>query len=87
MPTFAGKFRYQNADGSVLQAGPCRVALEAEALTLTPDSGTPLSLDLGDIDVFLPGDYELTLTLYTSKRILLTIGKAMERRWGFRGVG
>ena len=79
MPTFAGKFRYQNADGSVLQAGPCRVALEAEALTLTPDSGTPLSLDLGDIDVFLPGDYELTLTLYTSKRILLSqFGKAFQ---------
>jgi hypothetical protein len=72
MPTFSGKFQYVNPDGSALQAGACRVSFEAETLTLTPASGAPLALDLGDLDVFLPGEYELTLTLYTGKKIILS---------------
>ncbi|MGD0128759.1 MAG: hypothetical protein ABSF46_25685 [Terriglobia bacterium] len=71
MPTFSGKVQYLNSDGSALQAGPCRVSFEAETLTLTPASGAPLALDFGDIDIFLPGEYELTLTLYTGNKILL----------------
>ena len=43
---------YANPDGSALQSGPCRVSFEAETLTLTPASGAPLALDLGDIDLF-----------------------------------
>lgn len=79
MPTFSGKFQYLNPDGSALLAGPCRIAFEAEILTLTPGSGAPLALDLGDIDVFLPGEYELTLTLYTGKKILLNqFGKSFQ---------
>ena len=79
MPTFSGKFQYLNADGSALQAGPCRVSFEAETLTLTPASGAPLALDFGDIDIFLPGEYELTLTLYTGKKILLNqFGKTFQ---------
>ena len=61
-----------NSDGSVLQAGLCRISFETESLTLTPASGAPLALDLGDIDLFVPSDYELTLTLYTGRKILLS---------------
>jgi hypothetical protein len=71
MPSFSGKFQYLNPDGSALQGGACRLSFEAETLTLTPASGAPLTLDLGDIDVFLAGEYELTLTLYTGKKIIL----------------
>jgi len=71
MPSFSGKFQYLNVDGSAALSGPCRVSFEAECLTLTPASGTPLAFDLGDIDVFAPGEYELALTLYTGKKILL----------------
>jgi hypothetical protein len=79
MPTFAGKFQYLNADGSVLQAGPCRVSFEKETFSLAPASGAPLAMDLGDIDVFLPGEYELTLTLYTGKKIVLNqFGKTFQ---------
>jgi hypothetical protein len=79
MPTFSGKFQYLNPDGSAQQVGPCRVSFEAETLTLTPASGTPLAFDFGDIDIFLPGDYELTLTLYTGKKILLSqFGKTFQ---------
>jgi hypothetical protein len=79
MPIFSGKFQYLNPDGSALQAGPCRVSFESETLTLTPASGAPLAFDLGDIDIFLPGDYELTLILYTGKKILLNqFGKTFQ---------
>ncbi len=71
MPTFSGKFQYLNTDGTALQGGPCRLAFETDTLTLTPPSGAPLAFDLGDIDVFVAGDYELTLTLFTGKKILL----------------
>jgi hypothetical protein len=79
MPTFSGKFQYLNPDGTALQAGPCRVSFEGETVTLTPTSGAPLAFDLGDIDIFIPGDYELTLTLYTGKKILLNqFGKTFQ---------
>jgi hypothetical protein len=79
MPIFSGKFQYLNPGGSALQAGPCGVSFEAETLSLTPASGAPLVFDLGDIDIFLPGDYELTLVLYTGKKILLNqFGKAFQ---------
>ena len=71
MPTFSGKFQYAKPDGSTLQACPCKLSFEAETLTIIPASGAPLTLDLGDIDVFLPGEYELTLTLYTGNKIVL----------------
>jgi len=79
MPTFSGKYQYQNTDGSALQGGPCRVSFAAETITLTPVTGAPLTLDLGDFDVFLPDEYELTLTLYTGKKILLNqFGKTFQ---------
>jgi hypothetical protein len=79
MPSFSGSFKYARPDGSSLQAGPCRLSLEAETLNVTPTSGTPLVIDLGDIDVFSLGDYELTLTLYTGAKIVLNqFGKTFQ---------
>jgi hypothetical protein len=71
MPTFTGSFDYTRADGAALESGPCGLSFEAETLTVTPASGPPLTIDLGDIDLFLPGEYELSLTLYTGAKILL----------------
>jgi hypothetical protein len=79
MPTFTGSFDYTQANGAVLESGPCGLSIGAETLTVTPTSGAPLTLDLGDIDLFLPGEYELTLTLYAGARILLRqFGKAFQ---------
>ena len=76
---FSAKFQYAGPNGTVLQAGPCGVSFDAETLTVTPASGTPLVVDLGDIDIFLRGEYELTLTVYTGKRIILNqLGKTFE---------
>ena len=71
MPSFSGKFQYPNPGGAASHSEACQVTFEAETLTLTPQGGTPLALDLGDIDLFEPSEYGLTLTLYTGKKILL----------------
>lgn len=79
MPTFTGSFDYTRADGAALESGPCRLSIEAETLSVTPTSGAPLAMDLGDIDLFVPGEYELTLTLYTGAKIhLQQFGKAFQ---------
>jgi hypothetical protein len=79
MPSFSGKFQYLNPDGSPTQAGSCQLSFAEENLTLAPASGAPLAIDLGDIDLFAPGQYELVLTLYTGKKILLNqFGKAFQ---------
>jgi hypothetical protein len=65
MPCYTGKFQYQRTSGGTAQEVACRLAFEQDMLTLVPDSGEPLTLDLGDIDVFSPTDYELSLTVYT----------------------
>ncbi|MFB3923620.1 MAG: hypothetical protein ACE145_17995 [Terriglobia bacterium] len=79
MPSFSGKFRYLNTDGTATQSGPCQVSFEAETLTLVPQAGAPIVFDLGDIDSFAAGEYELTLTLYTGKKILLhQFGKSFQ---------
>ena len=79
MPSFSGKFLYQEPNGETLQSGPCRVGFEAETFTLVPQGGTPLAFDLGHIDALAPSDYELALTLYTGQKILLSqFGKTFQ---------
>jgi len=79
MPSFSGRFQYLHPDGKATQSGACQVSFEAETLTLTPQGGTPLALDLGDIDLFAPAEYELILTLYTGGRIVLShFGKTLQ---------
>ncbi len=72
MPSFTGRFRYLDTGGAKTREGECRLSIEKESLRLVPSSGPPLAFDLGDIDSFLPGDYELTLRLYTGNTIVLT---------------
>jgi hypothetical protein len=79
MPSFSGKFQYSHPDGTAAQSGLCQVSFDAESLTLTPVSRAPISFDLGDMDVFTPGEYELTLALYSGNRLVLSqFGKAFQ---------
>ena len=64
MISFSGKFQYLDHTGATVQGGSCRLTIEDDNLRLIPEKGQPLVLDLGDIDVFSPGDYELSLKLY-----------------------
>jgi hypothetical protein len=79
MPSFSGKFRYSHPDDTPAQSGSCQVSFDAESLTLTLVPGAPISFDLGDIDVFTAGDYELTLALYTGNKLVLgQFGKSFQ---------
>ena len=79
MPTFSGKYQHSHADGSPSAAGACQISFDEETLTLTPATGAPLAFDLGDIDVFTPGEYELTLSLYSGNKLTLNqFGKTFQ---------
>ncbi len=71
MPAYSGKFQHLDAGGAVLQQGACETRFDAETLTVTPQAGTPLVLDLGDVDVVAPADWDLTLRLDGGGRIEL----------------
>ncbi|MBZ5516534.1 MAG: hypothetical protein LAN62_17135 [Acidobacteriia bacterium] len=79
MSSFSGKFRYAQPGGSPGQAGACQVSFDEETLTLIPQGGPPITFDLGDIDAFTPGEYDLTLALYTGNKVTLEqFGKAFQ---------
>lgn len=71
MPDFQGKFQYLAPDGKVTQEGACHLHLDAQTLTLTPENGAALALDLGDLDAVNAADWEVRLRLYTGRTILL----------------
>ncbi len=75
---FTGSFEYHSPGRGAIQRGSCRVEFDAETLTVVGPDG-PIALDLGDIDVFEPGEYDLRLVLYTRDAIRLTrFGKAFQ---------
>ncbi|MEN6320145.1 MAG: hypothetical protein ABFD82_15495 [Syntrophaceae bacterium] len=79
MTSFSGKFQYLEQAGTAIQSGSCRLTIEDANLRLIPEKGQPLVLDLGDIDFFSPGDYQLSLKLYTGKTIVLNqFGKTFQ---------
>jgi hypothetical protein len=71
MPAYTGKFQYFNPHGSALDQGACEVSFEEDACVVTPAAGIPIGFDLGDVDVFTPGEWDLTLELFTGNRIQL----------------
>jgi hypothetical protein len=74
MPQYSGKYQYRG------QSGPCEVAFENETCVVTPAAGTPVAFDLGDVDRCTPGDWELSLTLYTGNTVVLRqFGAAFSR--------
>jgi hypothetical protein len=79
MTSFSGKFQYLEQAGAAIQSGSCRLTIEDANFRLIPEKGQPLVLDLGDIDVFSPGDYQLSLKLYTGNTIVLNqFGKTFQ---------
>ena len=72
MGHYSGNFQYLDERLRVLQEGQCRLSIEDPNLRVIPEKGQPLALDLGDIEVFSFGDYDLILKLYTGKAISLS---------------
>ncbi len=74
MPQYSGKFQYGE------QTGPCQIAFETETCIITPGSGPPIAFDLGDVDRVAPGEWDMTLTLYTGGVLQLRqFGSAFSR--------
>ena len=79
MPSFAGSLEIIDPGGAGGRAAPCHVTFDTERMTLASPTGAALAFDLGDIDEFLPADFELTLKLYTGQNIRLRqFGKAFQ---------
>lgn len=79
MGEFNGKFQYLDATGKSTQEGACRLQLDSQTLTLTPESGAALVFDLGDLNAVVAADWEIRLPLYTNRTILLRqFGKAYD---------
>jgi hypothetical protein len=55
----------------VLQEGGCLLQFDAQQFTLTPESGAPIACDLGDIDALAAADWEIRISLYTGRSLLL----------------
>src|SRR3954467_3041734 len=74
MPQYAGKFQYEG------QGGPCQIAFETETCIVTPSSGQPIAFDLGDVDRATPGEWDISVTLYTGRTLQLRqFGAAFSR--------
>ena len=72
MPLYSGVFQYFDEKGTKIQDGSCEVSIDPPAISVIPQSGKTLSMDLGDIDVLHPDDYQISLELYTGKRLILS---------------
>ncbi len=79
MNSFSGTFEYLDPAGSVIQSGACSLTIDGADFRLIPETGPALAMDLGDIDIFSPGDYRISLKLYTGKSIALSrLGKTFQ---------
>jgi len=74
-----GKFQYLDQNGAVVQEGACRVHIDAQTFTLTPQTGAALAFDLGDLDSVTAANYEVRLPVYTGRVIVLRqLGKSYD---------
>ncbi len=69
MPSFSGRFQLTGGRGP--QSGACALSFDEDTLQVV-SGGTPIvACDLGDIDVFAPGDYVLDLTFHGGQQLRL----------------
>ena len=71
MPAYSGKYQYLDASGGTIGQGPCQLSFDAGACIVTPAGSTPLAFDLGDVDRATPAEWDLQLTLYTGRTVVL----------------
>jgi hypothetical protein len=72
MPSFDGKFLYKSIHGAAEQSGSCRVTIDSQNLQILTEAVPALAFDLGDIDEYVPGEYELSLRLYDGSLVVLS---------------
>jgi len=76
---FHGSFEYAGPDGVVHQQGDCRIQIDAELFTCSPDLGTPIVFDLGDVDAIHTERVSVRIALYTGSTLTLKqLGRDMQ---------
>lgn len=75
MPGYQGRFRLARPE-SPSSAAPCRFEFDEQNLTVIPERGSALSMDLADLDWLRAADYEIRAGLYSGEELVLShIGK------------
>jgi hypothetical protein len=78
MATYAGQFEFVSPGTGGAQAGACEFSFDERTATLVPADGPPLAFDLGDVDAFEAGDWDVRLALYGGQTLVLRrFGKAL----------
>lgn len=79
MAIFTGRYILEGGGRGPDLQGPCQLSFDDSTLTLAGAGTPPLAVDLGDIDAFQPGEYELRLVLYTGQVLVLRqFGKSFQ---------
>ncbi|ABF39692.1 hypothetical protein Acid345_0687 [Candidatus Koribacter versatilis Ellin345] len=79
MADFHGSFEYAGPDRAVRQQGNCRIQIDPELFTCSPDLGTPIVFDLGDIDAIHTERFTIRIALYTGSTLTLNqLGRDMQ---------
>jgi hypothetical protein len=80
LPAYSGKFQYTS---DPLREGPCQFSFSGDTASLTPQSGSAITFDLGDVDLAVKNEWDLQLTLFTGRRLTLKqFGSAFDRMAG-----
>lgn len=78
MATYAGQFELVSPGTGGEHAGACEFSFDERTATLVPAGGPPLAFDLGDIDTFEAGDWDVRLAIYSGQTLVLRrFGKAL----------
>ncbi len=78
MAMYAGQFEYNSPGAGGGHAGACEFSFDERTATLVPAAGPPLAFDLGDIDTFEAGDWDVRLVFSAGQTLVLRrFGKAL----------
>jgi hypothetical protein len=68
---YVGKYDYLDNRGAIMNDGPCQIGVDGETCILQPSQGAPMVFDLGNVDRVAPGEWELSLILFTGRTVRL----------------
>jgi hypothetical protein len=71
MPVFTGRFEFLEPGRGAVRSGACEFQFDERTATIVAD-GPPLAFDLGDIDTFAAGEYDIRLSLFDGHDVVLT---------------
>jgi hypothetical protein len=71
MASFSGRFEYLAPGRGALRSGGCTLSFDERTVTIVGD-GPPLAFDLGDIDAYEAGEFDVRLSLFDGHGVVLS---------------